>query len=115
MWNKVTNMVLAVDFLVVVNEWWNSPLDFMGTEVRILAVSCGPLSKNMIPSNGAKNLYSLPEVNSLLQVYGSRNSNKNSKYEYRSHEEQCQGEHEKIKKLRFNPNIILPYSSKNKK
>ena len=59
------------------------------------------------------NVYSLPEVNFLPQVYRSRSSNKNSKYKYRSHEEQCQGEH-KTKTLRFNPNLILTYASRKK-
>ena len=55
---------------------------------------------------------SLPEVNHFLQVYRSRNSNKNLTYKYRFHEEQCQGEHKKTETLQFNPNLILAYTSK---
>ena len=61
----------------------------------------------MLLGNGAKNFDSLPEVNSFPQVYESWSSNKNSKYEYRSHEEQCQGEHKKTKTLPLNPNLYF--------
>ena len=68
-------MALAVDFLAIVDGWRSNSLDFMRTEVRVQA-SCNPLNESMLPGNGAKNLSSLSKVNSLPQVYGSRNSNK---------------------------------------
>ena len=47
-------------------------------------------------------------IESIIQEHvdsGSQNSNKNSKYEYWSHEEQYLGEHKKTNILWFNPNI----------
>ena len=54
--NKVTDMALVVDFLVVVDEceairWISRGLSFIFQHA-----SCGPLSESMLPNNGTKHL-----------------------------------------------------------
>ena len=74
-----TDMALAVDFLVVIDEWRSSPLDFAWTEIRVQARLLRSFERKYAPRPRHQKLYSLPEMDSFLQVYGSQSSNKKLK------------------------------------
>ena len=63
-------MVLAVYFLAVVDERRSNPLNFVMTEIRILARILRSLMQKYALRQRRQNLDSLPEVNFLPQVYG---------------------------------------------
>ena len=62
-WNKVTDMDLAIDFLVMVDEWRSSPLDFAWTEVLVQARLLRSLVRKYAPQQRCQKFDSLPEVN----------------------------------------------------
>ena len=74
MWNKVIDMALTIDFLTMVNEWRNSPLDFAWTKVHIQARFLRSLMRKYTLWQWCQKLCSLLEVNLIPQVYGSQSS-----------------------------------------
>ena len=70
----------------------------------------------MFPGNGAKNLIRSQKWIPYRKCTG-REVVKNSKYEYRSHKEQCKGDNKETKTLRCNPNqnLLIASKIKNKK
>ena len=67
-------MVLAIDFLAVVDEWRSSPLDFVWTKVHVQACLLRSLVRKYASWQRCPKFDSLPDMNFFLQVYGSQSS-----------------------------------------